>query len=165
MKKRPARFFAGMLAALTLCVCTLPAGAALSQSSVPVVQSFSFARSGAAVEQARSYQIVETGRGRFARLELYYAYFVVLPVTDEEMASFSALLSECGVCGWNGFHETDPDALDGESFSLTAAFAGGGALAACGSNRFPANHAQTAAHIEAFFHTLLASYEIDVELL
>ena len=28
MKKRPARFFAGMLAALTPCVCTLPAGAA-----------------------------------------------------------------------------------------------------------------------------------------
>ena len=161
MKKRPARFFAGMLAALTPCVCTLPAGAALSQSSVPVVQSFSFARSGAAVEQARSYQIVETGRGRFARLELYYAYFVVLPVTDEEMASFSALLSECGVC----FHETDPDALDGESFSLTAAFAGGGALAACGSNRFPANYAQTAARIEAFFQALLANYEIDVELL
>ena len=48
---------------------------------------------------------------------------------------------------------------------VIAAFAGGGALAACGSNRFPANYAQTAARIEAFFHTLLASYEIDVELL
>ena len=62
-----------------------------------------------------------------------------------------------------GFDETDPDALDGESFSLSVAFSDGGAITASGSNRFPEGYADAAARIEAFFQKLMESYEIDVE--
>ena len=46
------------------------------------------------VDQMRSYQIGETKRGRLAAIELYLAYTFVLPVTDAELAAFSALLDD-----------------------------------------------------------------------
>lgn len=157
MKRRWIRTFSGALAVLALCArfgcaCAAP----------PAVSSFSFERSGSSVGQARSYSIRETARGRFAWIELYYAYHIVLPVSDEEMEALSALIAALELSGWNGFDETDTGALDGERFSLRAAFADGSALTASGSNRFPADYAEKTAHIEAFFHALMDHYEIDL---
>ncbi|MDD7445915.1 MAG: hypothetical protein PUK79_05760 [Clostridiales bacterium] len=88
MKRRWKRAFSGALAVLALCArfgcaCAAP----------PAVSSFSFERSGSSAGQARSYSIRETARGRFAWIELYYAYHIVLPVSDEEMEALSALIA------------------------------------------------------------------------
>ena len=160
MGKRVIRSLAGLLAALAL--CALPARAA-SSGETPVIQAFSFARSGTTAEQARSYRIAETARGRVVRIELYYACVIVLPVTDDDMNALSALINALKLSEWNGFDETDTDALDGESFSLDVEFSDGGAIAARGSNCFPVGYAEAAARIETFFQELMESYEIDIE--
>ncbi len=124
MKMRPARFFAGMLAALTLCVCTLPAGAAPPEN-LPAVKTFRYATSGMCIEEFNRYQIKETARGRFVWIERHNDDHYVLPLTDEDMASFSALVQELGLAEWNGYHKIDRDVLDGASFSLSVEFEDG----------------------------------------
>lgn len=160
MRKRLIRGIAGLLAALALCVCTPSASA---ESSENVVEAFSFVRAGTIAEQARSYRIAETARGRVVRIELSYACVIVLPAADDDLDALSALIDALKLAEWNGFDEADPDALDGESFSLDVEFSDGGAIAARGSNRFPAGYAEAAARIETFFQELMESYDIDIE--
>ena len=157
MGRRLKRALTGLLA--MLCACAPVAWA----SSSPSVESFCFSRTGESAEQARSYRIAETVRGRFAWIELYGCYYIVLPVMDGEMDAFSDLLDELRLADWDGFSESDPDALDGESFSLDIEFSDGGAIAACGSNRFPADYWDAAARIESFFQSLMERYDIDTE--
>ena len=52
----------------------------------------------------------------------------------EEM---KALASECGVVKWDGFSKSNPNVLDGSSFSFSAELSDGRALSARGSNSFP----------------------------
>mgnify|MGYP000769246464 FL=1 len=93
MKRRWKWTLTGFLAALALCLCPRFAGAA-PHEDMPTVKTFAFSCSGMSVDQMRSYQIGETKRGRLAAIELYLAYTFVLPVTDAELAAFSALLDE-----------------------------------------------------------------------
>ncbi len=76
---------------------------------------------------------------------------IVLPATDDDLDALSALIDTLQLARWNDFDETDPDALNGESFSLNVEFSDGGAIAAYGSNCFPAGYAEAAARIETFF--------------
>ena len=46
------------------------------------------------IEEFNRYQIKETVRGRFAWIELHNDDHYVLPLTDEDMASFSARVQE-----------------------------------------------------------------------
>ena len=103
MKRRLERISAGLLAALALCLCPCFAGAA-PQEEAPAVKTFWYAASGMSAEQSRHYQIGETARGRFAWIELRYSDHYVLPLTDEDMASFCALLQELELAEWDGFH-------------------------------------------------------------
>ena len=52
--------------------------------------------------------------GRLATIELYLAYTFVLPVTDAELAAFSALLDELDLAAWDGYRQEDSTVLDGE---------------------------------------------------
>lgn len=122
MKKRLVRGLAGLLAALIICVCPSSAGA---ESSDNAVETFYFARLGASADQAKSYRIIETARGRIIRIELFYSCYIVLPAADDDMDALYALIDALKLAEWNGFDETDPDALDGESFSLSVAFSDG----------------------------------------
>ena len=160
MGKRVIRGLAGLLAALAMCVCT-PSFSA--ESSENVVEAFSFAHSGTIAEQARNYRIAETARGRIVRIELSYACYIVLPVTDDDMNALSALINALKLSEWNGFDETDTNALDGESFSLDVEFSDGDAIAARGSNCFPTGYTEAAMRIETFFQELMESYDIDIE--
>ena len=160
MKNRLFRGLTGLLAALIICVCPSSAGA---ESSDNAVETFYFARLGASADQAKSYRIIETARGHIIRIELFYSCYIVLPAADDDMDALYALIDALKLAEWNSFDETDPDALDGESFSLSVAFSDGGAITASGSNRFPEGYADAAARIEAFFQKLMESYEIDVE--
>ena len=96
MKRRWKRIFPGLLAALTLCLCPCFAGAAPPED-LPAVKTFRYATSGMCIEEFNRYQIKETARGRFAWIELHNDDHYVLPLTDEDMASFSALVQELGL--------------------------------------------------------------------
>ena len=124
LKRRWKRIFAGLLAALALCLCPCFAGAAPSED-LPVVKTFQYATSGMCIEEFNRYQIKKTARGRFAWIELHNDGHYVLPLTDEDMASFSALVQELGLTEWNGCHKIDRDVLDGASFSLSVEFEDG----------------------------------------
>ena len=91
MKRRWKRIFVGLLAALTLCLCPCFAGAAPPED-LPAVKTFQYATFGMCIEEFNRYQIKETARGRFARIELHNDDHYVLPLIDEDMASFSALV-------------------------------------------------------------------------
>ena len=112
MKRRWKRIFAGLLAALTLCLCPCFAGAAPPEN-LPAVKTFRYATSGMCIEEFNRYQIKETARGRFVWIERHNDDHYVLPLTDEDMASFSALVQELGLAEWNGYHKIDRDVLDG----------------------------------------------------
>ena len=112
MKRRWKRIFAGLRAALTLCLCPCFAGAAPPED-LPAVKTFRYATSGMCIEEFNRYQIKETARGRFAWIELHNDDHYVLPLTDEDMASFSALMQELGLAEWDGCHKIDRDVLDG----------------------------------------------------
>ena len=64
-------------------------------------------------------------RSRFAWIELHNDDHYVLPLTDEDMASFSARVQELRLTEWNGYHKIDRDMLDGVSFSLSVEFEDG----------------------------------------
>ena len=157
MKRRLERISAGLLAALALCLCPCFAGAA-PQEETPAVKTFWYAASGMSAEQSRHYQIGETARGRFAWIELRYSDHYVLPLTDEDMASFCALLQELELAEWDGFHKVDPGVLDGESFSLSVELEDGGAISASGSNCFPAGYGEKVSAIREFFEKLMEEY-------
>ena len=159
MKRRWKRIFAGLLAALTLCLCPCFAGAAPPED-LPAVKTFRYATSGMCIEEFNHYQIKETARGRFAWIELHNDDHYVLPLTDEDMASFSALVQELELTAWDGYSEVDRYALDGECFSLDVAFEGGASISASGSNCFPQDYGEKMSAVEDFFLSLMADYEL-----
>ena len=161
MKRRWKRIFAGLLAALALCLCPCFAGAA-PQEEAPAVKTFWYAASGMSAEQSRHYQIGETARGRFAWIELRYSDHYVLPLTDEDMSSFSALVRALNLAEWNGYHEIDRYALDGASFSLSVEFEDGGVIDASGSNCFPRGYSEKVSAIRDFFEKLMEEYGFDL---
>ena len=155
MKKRLVRGLAELLAALIICVCPSSAGA---ESSDNAVETFYFARLGASADQAKSYRIIETARGRIIRIELFYSCYIVLPAADDDMDALYALIDALKLAEWNSFDETDPDALDGESFSLSVELEDGGAISASGSNCFPAGYGEKVSAIREFFEKLMEEY-------
>ena len=114
------------------------------------------------IEEFNCYQIKETVRGRFAWIELHNKDHYVLPLTDEDMASFSALVQELGLTEWNGCHKIDRDVLDGASFSLCVEFEDGGVIDASGSNCFPGGYSEKASAIRDFFEKLMEEYGFDL---
>ena len=159
MKRRWKRIFAGLLAALTLRLSPCFAGAAPLEDP-PAVKTFWYATSGMCIEEFNRYQIKETARGRFAWIELHNDDHYVLPLTDEDMASFSALVQELELTAWDGYSEADRYALDGECFSLDVAFEGGASIRASGSNCFPQDYSEKMSAVEDFFRGLMADYEL-----
>ena len=159
MKRRWKRIFAGLLAALMLCLCPCFAGAAPPED-LPAVKTFRYATSGMCIEEFNRYQIKETARGRFAWIELHNDDHYVLPLTDEDMASFSALVQELELTAWDGYSEVDRYALDGECFSLSVEFEDGGVIDASGSNCFPQDYGEKMSAVEDFFRSLMADYEL-----
>ena len=160
MKRRLEHIFAGLLAALALCLSPCFAGAAPLEDP-PAVKTFWYATSGMCIEEFNRYQIEETARGRFVWIELHNDDRYVLPLTDEDMASFSALVQELGLAEWNGYHEIDRDVLDGASFSLSVEFEDGGVIDASGSNCFPRGYSEKTSAIRDFFEKLMEEYGFD----
>ena len=154
MKRRWKRIFAGLLAALTLCLCPCFAGAAPPED-LPAVKTFRYATSGMCIEEFNRYQIKETARGRFAWIERHNDDHYVLPLTDEDMASFSALVQELGLAEWEGCHKID-------RYALSVVFEDGGVIDASGSNCFPRGYSEKASAIRDFFEKLMEEYGFDL---
>ena len=161
MKRRLEHIFTGLLAALALCLSPCFAGAAPLEDP-PAVKTFWYATSGMCIEEFNRYQIKETARGRFVWIELHNDDRYVLPLTDEDMASFSALVQELGLTEWNGYHKIDRDVLDGASFSLSVEFEDGGVIDASGSNCFPRGYSEKTSAIKDFFEKLMEEYGFDL---
>ena len=87
----------------------------------------------------------------------------MLPVTDAELAAFSALLDELDLAAWDGYRQEDSTVLDGESFSLNVAFEDGSGIDAVGTNSFPDGYYEKKGAIQAFFEALMREYEIDAD--
>ncbi len=68
---------------------------------------------------------------------------------EENYQQMLALLNECEVMEWNGFNESNPNVLDGESFSFSATVNDGTTISAGGSNAYPKNYATLLHAIEA----------------
>ena len=57
-----------------------------------------------------------------------------------EYRSFAEKLDKLGVRSWDGFSKSDPDVLDGSSFSLEIVLADGKTMHAHGCNAYPKNY-------------------------
>ena len=113
------------------------------------------------IEEFNRYQIKETARGRFAWIELHNDDHYVLPLTDEDMVSFSARVQALRLAEWNGCHKIDRDMLDGASFSLSVEFEVGRVINASGSNCFPRGYSERTSAIRDFFEKLMEKYGFD----
>ena len=129
---------------------------------MPEVACWKAFTAGMCIEAFNRYQIKETARGRFAWIELHNDDHYVLPLTDEDMASFSALMQELGLAEWNGYHIIDRDVLDGASFSLSVVFEDGGVIDASGSNCFPRGYSEKTSAIRDFFEKLMEEHGFDL---
>ena len=85
----------------------------------------------------------------------------MLPLTDEDMVSFSARVQELRLAEWNGCHKIDRDMLDGVSFSLSIEFENGRVINASGSNCFLRAYSEKVSAIKVFFEKLMEEYGFD----
>ncbi len=60
--------------------------------------------------------------------------------TDRDYRKVAEILSGLGIEKWNGFSGSDPNILDGESFSLTIILSDGRTVEARGCNSYPKNY-------------------------
>ena len=67
---------------------------------------------------------------------------------QREYIELAGKLQQIGVSAWNGFNETDPDVLDGSSFSLEIELVDGSIITAHGSNAYPKNYREFTALLE-----------------
>ena len=85
----------------------------------------------------------------------------MLPLIDEDMVSFSALVQELRLAEWNGCHKIDRDMLDGASFSLSVEFEDGRVINASGSKCFSRAYSEKVSAIKNFFEKLMEKYGFD----
>jgi|GEM_PF-1778897 len=137
------RTLAALLAALTALLTGCgPAAPALSQ-----FQRLTLSLTGS-MANIREYEVQRTDDG--AVLSLYDGWWDREDPNDRETylarrisggedlyQAVLDLLNECGVSGWDGFSESDPNVLDGESFSLAVELSPERTITAHGSNAWP----------------------------
>lgn len=87
----------------------------------------------------------------------------MLPVTDADLAAFSALLDEWDLAAWDGHRQEDKRRAGRRKFSLNVAFEDGSGIDAVGTNSFPDGYYEKKGAIQAFFEALMREYEIDAD--
>lgn len=114
----------------------LPAVPAASIDS-PLV-SFSYSYAGMAMPPIEGISARRDEDGCFADFHLGHAEDIEnVPISTEDFDKLECILREYEIGSWAGFDEVDPYMLDGESFTLCAAFEDGTRIEAHGSNSFP----------------------------
>ena len=110
-----------------------------------ILTLFRFHRGGSLVPQSR--EAVMAG-GRYTVRENEEE---PVPLDPARAAELRRIAAECGLESWDGFRGSNPDVLDGESFTLEMEFADGASVYASGENRFPEGYRDAAEQIELFF--------------
>ena len=152
------------LAALLLALALVPlmGGGPVGRTGSDALVGFSYRTSGMSAEEIRSYSVRTEGGRCLADIELYCCLeYMDVPLEDEEVRGLERLIADCGLWDWNGFSGSNPDVLDGESFSLSASFADGREIRAWGSNSFPEGYFHADQAIEDFFAGVMARHGID----
>ena len=70
------------------------------------------------------------------------------PALAEELLR---IVAECDLEAWDGFHGSNPNVLDGESFSLELGYADGASVSASGENAFPEGYFGAVDRLNAVF--------------
>ena len=65
------------------------------------------------------------------------------------------IIDACDVAVWDGFHESEPYVLDGETFSLSVRFSDGAEVQASGDNRFPDRYHDFSSAVTRLLDTVL----------
>lgn len=154
------------LASLLLALALVPlmGGGLAGRTGSDALVGFSYRTSGMSAEEIRAYGVRTEGGRCLADIELYCCLeYADVPLEDEEVRRLERLIADFGLWDWNGFSVSNPDVLDGESFSLSASFADGREIKAWGSNSFPAGYFDAAQAIEEFFADVMARRGIDPE--
>lgn len=125
---------------------------------------FQYSHSGMDMSQIYCYSVRAEGGRLLADFDLYCAYEIRDVALDaEDAAALRALIDECDLWSWNGFSRSSSDVLDGEWFSLSAAFGDGTQLSASGSNAFPKGYREGAAEIRGFFEDMMEKHGVLLE--
>ena len=104
------------------------------------IQSFSYQYQNSFRAGSYSYEVeCEEGIVSLAYKAANLSEFGKMTCQPEQalLIELDALCREFSVAKWNGFDENDPDALDGDGFSLRIEYKDGGKLSAYGSNAYP----------------------------
>ena len=130
-------------ACVFLCILVLILAAhGPARSEEKALVRFEFSRGGYLPPQ--SYALTVRSEGCFLSRDGGAEREIDLSVADEPRR----IMEKYGVEAWNGFHETDPDVLDGEGFSLIVQFSDGSEVYASGDNAFPAGYFDAVSEFE-----------------
>jgi len=75
----------------------------------------------------------------------------VKEITKEDVLRLEEILTNCEIYKWNGFHESDPDVLDGHDFSIYYRREDKVSISASGYERYPEGYRDTREKIEEYF--------------
>lgn len=126
-----------LLAALTGTWSLTRADAAPGTEDAPL-EFVSFSHSGSSIDQCFSYAAYVENGVMLADFSLYGMEEITgVPLDADETQAVLALPAQADFSLWDGFHATNSDVLDGDSFSLTLRFADGTEIVASGNNAYP----------------------------
>ena len=100
---------------------------------------------------SKNYEITRHGGGYLLTRDDDASKQVEQPVID----GLLRIIEADDLYAWDGFHESMPDVLDGEDFSLYITFADGTDIDATGGNAFPNRYSDAAAKIEQLLDAAL----------
>lgn len=118
-----------------------PGSAKGEQVEITDIQEIYYTRQESYVPEISSFTLTRTEEGACVTLGSGYSEEeYVYPEDAGLLDKAKEILEKYEVGKWNGFHETDPMALDGSGFSLRVTFSDGTKISASGNNRFPENY-------------------------
>ena len=124
------------------------------------LSSFAYSHRGSSTDSFYSYEVKESVDG-------YIFRFLPFREEDEQTANMSRedaaalleIINRHDLWKWHGFSKTDPNILDGTSFSLRIAFADGTVIEANGSNWFPSSYSAACADMDTLFSKYIKETE------
>ena len=139
-----------LLILLALLICGLTAGAAAENTAEvditaeegPLLMRFYFSRGGYMAPQSCE---ITLQSGCYTLRENEEEPRDMDP---ELVAELLKVIRTYGLKDWNGFHESNPDVLDGEGFCLEMTYADGTSVYASGDNAFPDHYYDAVGGIE-----------------
>ena len=76
---------------------------------------------------------------------------ITTEIKEEDIKKITELLKKYHVNKWNGFHKTDQNVLDGNSFSLNIYFKNGTSISASGYMIYPDNYREVCNELDNIF--------------